>query len=53
MLSLILQRLIAKHFRFVLLTVHVIPLPHARFHGCRLKMNLTEDDMPLAEDAAG
>jgi hypothetical protein len=52
-LSPILQLLIAKELRFLLMTGSKFRYRSARLHGCRLEMKLTEDDMPTAEGATG
>jgi hypothetical protein len=52
-LSPILQMLIAKQLKFVLLTGSKFRYRSARLTGLRLEMKLTEDDMPPSEVAAG
>jgi hypothetical protein len=48
----ILQMLIAKQFRFILMRGTKFRYRSARLYGFRLEMRLTEDDMPPADDHA-
>jgi hypothetical protein len=47
----ILQMLIAKEFRFILMRGSKFRYRSARLHSLRLEMRLTEDDMPPATQA--
>jgi hypothetical protein len=48
----ILQMLIGDRFKFVSMIGTKFHYRRARLHGFRLEMNLTEDDMPPADDEA-
>jgi hypothetical protein len=52
-LSPILQMLIAKQLKYILLTGSKFHYRSARLTGLRMEMKLTEDDMPPSEGTAG
>jgi hypothetical protein len=48
----ILQMLMGERFKFVSMSGTKFHYRRARLHGFRLEMNMTEDDMPSADDEA-